>query len=81
MVTWEIKGWEFGNCNCNYGCPCQFNALPTHGHCRGLLVWIAGLTLFVALEKLAPFGAAAVRAAAALLIAAGATLVVLGWLA
>jgi len=45
------------------------------------LVWIAGLTLFVALEKLAPFGAAAVRAAAALLIAAGAALVVLGWLA
>ena len=45
------------------------------------LVRIAGLTLFVALEKLAPFGAAAVRAAAALLIAAGAALVVLGWLA
>jgi hypothetical protein len=39
MVTWEIKGREFGNCNCNYGCPCQFNALPTHGHCRGLAVF------------------------------------------
>ena len=39
MVTWEIKGWEFGNCNCNYGCPCQFNALPRHGHCRGLAVF------------------------------------------
>jgi predicted metal-binding membrane protein len=38
------------------------------------LVWIAGLTLFVALEKLALFGAAAARAAAALLIAAGAAL-------
>lgn len=45
------------------------------------LVWIAGLTLFVALEKLAPFGATAARAAAALLIASGAALVVLGWLA
>jgi predicted metal-binding membrane protein len=45
------------------------------------LVWIVGLTLFVALEKLAPFGAAATRAAAAVLIAAGAALVVLGWLA
>jgi predicted metal-binding membrane protein len=45
------------------------------------LVWIAGLTLFVALEKLAPFGATAARAAAALLIAAGAALVVLGGLA
>ncbi|WP_218823574.1 DUF1326 domain-containing protein [Inquilinus limosus] len=25
---------ELANCNCSYGCPCQFNALPTHGHCR-----------------------------------------------
>ncbi len=31
MTPWEIKGREFGNCNCAYGCPCQFNALPTHG--------------------------------------------------
>jgi hypothetical protein len=38
MTKWEIKGREFGNCNCSYGCPCQFNALPTHGHCRGLAV-------------------------------------------
>jgi hypothetical protein len=39
MVTWEIEGREFGSCNCNYGCPCQFNALPTHGHCRALAVF------------------------------------------
>ena len=39
MTAWEIKGREFGNCNCDYGCPCQFNALPTHGHCRGLAVF------------------------------------------
>ncbi len=38
-VQWEIKGREFGNCNCSYGCPCQFNALPTHGHCRGAYGW------------------------------------------
>ncbi len=38
MTAWEIKGREFGNCNCDYSCPCQFNALPTHGHCRGLAV-------------------------------------------
>jgi hypothetical protein len=37
MFKWEIKGREFGNCNCDYGCPCQFNALPTH--CRGLAVF------------------------------------------
>jgi len=39
MTLWEIKGREFGNCNCDYSCPCQFNALPTHGHCRGLAVF------------------------------------------
>jgi hypothetical protein len=36
MIAWEIHGMEFGNCNCSYGCPCQFNALPTHGHCRAI---------------------------------------------
>lgn len=39
MTEWEIKGREFGNCNCDYSCPCQFNALPTNGHCRGLAVY------------------------------------------
>ncbi len=39
MTAWEIKGREFGNCNCDYSCPCQFNALPTHGHCRGVAVY------------------------------------------
>ena len=34
-VEWEIHGLEFGNCNCDYGCPCQFEANPTHGDCRG----------------------------------------------
>ena len=36
MVEWEVHGMEFGHCNCAYGCPCQFNALPTHGHCRAI---------------------------------------------
>jgi hypothetical protein len=34
LVEWSMQGTEFGNCNCNVGCPCQFNALPTHGNCR-----------------------------------------------
>ncbi len=34
MIEWRIKGREFANCNCDYGCPCQFNALPTHGNCE-----------------------------------------------
>ncbi len=33
-IDWEIKARTFGNCNCSYGCPCQFNALPTDGTCR-----------------------------------------------
>jgi hypothetical protein len=33
MTQWTIKGREFVHCNCAYGCPCQFNALPTHGNC------------------------------------------------
>ena len=35
-VRWTIKGKEFVNCNCSYGCPCQFNALPTHGFCQAV---------------------------------------------
>jgi hypothetical protein len=37
MTPWEIKATEFGSCNCAYGCPCQFDALPTHGDCHGVL--------------------------------------------
>ena len=36
-IAWEIKGRELANCNCAYGCPCQFNALPTHGDCRAVI--------------------------------------------
>jgi hypothetical protein len=36
MIQWQIKAKEFVNCNCDYGCPCQFNALPTHGDCRAV---------------------------------------------
>ena len=36
-IKWMLKGREFNNCNCAYGCPCQFNALPTHGDCHAVL--------------------------------------------
>jgi hypothetical protein len=40
MTTeWRIKATEFANCNCSYGCPCQFNAVPTHGNCRAVGAW------------------------------------------
>jgi hypothetical protein len=34
---WRIQGTEVTNCNCAWGCPCQFNALPTSGQCEA--VW------------------------------------------
>ncbi len=37
MASFRIKGVEYGNCNCAYGCPCQFNALPTYGNCQYVL--------------------------------------------
>ena len=36
MTQWEIQGTELINCNCAYGCPCQFNSLPTHGLCEAM---------------------------------------------
>jgi hypothetical protein len=36
---WSIRGTHFVNCNCDYGCPCQYNALPTHRHCSALVAW------------------------------------------
>lgn len=39
MTPWEIHGRELANCNCAYGCPCQFNALPTHGTCEAAVVY------------------------------------------
>lgn len=38
MTTpFEIHGMEYDTCNCAYGCPCQFNALPTYGDCQYVL--------------------------------------------
>lgn len=36
MTSWEIKGRELVNCTCEYGCNCQFNALPDKGHCHAV---------------------------------------------
>ena len=35
-IQWRLKGEELGSCNCAWGCPCQFNSLPTHGNCEAL---------------------------------------------
>ena len=35
-IDWRVRGPEIANCNCDWGCPCQFNALPTRGNCRAM---------------------------------------------
>jgi hypothetical protein len=37
-TDWYIEATTFGNCNCDYNCPCQFELRPTHGNCRGFEV-------------------------------------------
>lgn len=36
-TPWRMVAEEAGTCNCAWGCPCQFNALPTHGRCEALV--------------------------------------------
>ncbi|MGZ4302673.1 MAG: DUF1326 domain-containing protein [Gaiellaceae bacterium] len=38
-MDWELKGTVVIACNCDYGCPCNFNALPTTGKCEGTWTW------------------------------------------
>ena len=33
---WMLSGVEYSNCNCAYGCGCQFNAPTTHGFCEAM---------------------------------------------
>ncbi len=36
-TKWSMETEYIQSCNCAYGCPCNFNALPTHGNCQGLV--------------------------------------------
>lgn len=36
-AEWRLQGVEFATCNCNWGCPCQFSAPPTHGNCEAVV--------------------------------------------
>lgn len=33
-VDWRIQGVDLTTCSCDWGCPCQFMALPTRGLCH-----------------------------------------------
>ena len=35
MIDWYMEGLAFGNCNCDWSCPCQFELRPSHGNCQG----------------------------------------------
>ena len=36
-TQWRVSGQEIGSCNCDWGCPCQFNAPPTTGNCEAFI--------------------------------------------
>ena len=36
-IKWYINGDYMLGCNCDYGCPCNFNAPPTKGFCEGAI--------------------------------------------
>ena len=38
-ANWTMKGILLGACNCDWGCPCSFNAPPTYGKCEGGYLW------------------------------------------
>lgn len=39
MTPWELRMTELGSCNCAHGCPCQFEASPTHGNCIAVVCY------------------------------------------
>ncbi len=38
-VQWTLEGDYYQACNCDYGCPCEFEAPPTMGFCEGMGAW------------------------------------------
>lgn len=60
-TSWELEGTVLIACNCDWGCPCNFNALPTNDNCEGEWTWhvenghygdvrLDGLTFTVAVQ-------------------------------
>lgn len=40
MSDWNVGGMVLIACNCDWGCPCNFNALPSRGFCQGGWSWM-----------------------------------------
>lgn len=39
-MAWRIRAKYYEACNCAYGCPCNMNGFPTHGHCDGTICFL-----------------------------------------
>lgn len=39
VPKWKIKSNYVETCNCDYGCPCNFDGFPTYGFCRALVLY------------------------------------------
>ncbi len=50
MKSWQFEADYFTACNCDWGCPCNFNARPTEGRCMGWGAWRIGTGRFGATE-------------------------------
>jgi hypothetical protein len=37
ISKWNIKADYVETCNCDFGCPCNFDGFPTYGFCRALV--------------------------------------------
>jgi len=40
MTAWRVSGDVLIACNCDWGCPCNFNARPSKGFCEGGWIWL-----------------------------------------
>lgn len=38
-MDWKLSGTVLISCNCDWGCPCNFQARPTPGFCQGGWCW------------------------------------------
>jgi len=36
---YSLKGQLLSGCNCDWGCPCNFEAAPSYGRCEGAYIW------------------------------------------
>jgi hypothetical protein len=39
IPNWNMKADYIETCNCDYGCPCNFNGFPTYGNCRTIVFY------------------------------------------